>query len=189
MKGLLHEGLDIHIRNGATVKLQDHNWVPCLRGRGPKLKDPTSNGHLWVKDLTYTDTDQWDEAKIRELVEAEDCQAILDIQSLNPHTMDKTKGVRASASPCPHSQCGADVLDESAAVTESAAIAIESALRQLRLSSPLLLMPSLRLPCPVLKHGIRYELDHDPARRIIEEDPSRNWSNREPLSLVTLKGV
>ncbi|GER47186.1 ribonuclease H-like superfamily protein [Striga asiatica] len=89
MKGLLHEGLDIHIRNGATVKLQDHNWVPCLRGRGPKLKDPTSNGHLWVKDLTYTDTDQWDEAKIRELVEAEDCQAILDIQSLNPHTMDK----------------------------------------------------------------------------------------------------
>ncbi|GER30518.1 elongation factor 1-alpha 1 [Striga asiatica] len=60
-----------------------------LQGLKRGRQDPTSNGHLWVKDLTYTDTDQWDEAKIRELVEAEDCQAILDIQSLNPHTMDK----------------------------------------------------------------------------------------------------
>ncbi|GER48705.1 beta glucosidase 43 [Striga asiatica] len=83
------EGLQIDIRNGATVRLQDFNWIPGIKGRYPHLKNPPATGKLWVKDLIQRDNGQWDELRLRELIEEEDCREILKIQTLDPLLDDK----------------------------------------------------------------------------------------------------
>ncbi|GER55329.1 RNA-directed DNA polymerase, partial [Striga asiatica] len=89
VRELLKEGLQIDIRNGATVRLQDFNWIPGIKGRYPHLKNPPATGKLWVKDLIQRDNGQWDELRLRELIEEEDCREILKIQTLDPLLDDK----------------------------------------------------------------------------------------------------
>ncbi|GER44195.1 ATP synthase subunit delta, partial [Striga asiatica] len=89
VRWLLQKGLLVEVRNGASVRVQYHNWVPGIIKRNLQLKSLDNSPTIWVKDLLDESRSQWDEQKVKELFEEEDCVSILQIQSLNHLVEDK----------------------------------------------------------------------------------------------------
>ncbi|GER36280.1 ribonuclease H-like superfamily protein [Striga asiatica] len=82
-------GPKVEIKDGASLKLSDYNWVPGIRGRRVHLKEGVAGEDICVQELLDGNRNRWNTQRVRELVVQEDCEAILQIQGLDLMVRDK----------------------------------------------------------------------------------------------------
>ncbi|GER50527.1 ribonuclease H-like superfamily protein [Striga asiatica] len=89
----------VDIKDGASVKLNDYNWVPGIRGRRIKLKEGVDGENITVLTLIDSNSNRWNTQRVRDVIAQEDCDAILQIQGLDSMVKDKWRwelGVQGS---------------------------------------------------------------------------------------------
>ncbi|GER28409.1 BTB/POZ domain-containing adapter forCUL3-mediated RhoA degradation protein 3 [Striga asiatica] len=89
VRWLLQKGLQVEVRNGTSLRIQDHNWVLGIINMGPRIKQEFSGKTMWVKDLIDNEINSWNVHKVAEVFEIEDCEVVMQIQTINCDTEER----------------------------------------------------------------------------------------------------
>ncbi|GER47254.1 ribonuclease H-like superfamily protein [Striga asiatica] len=81
------------VKNGSNIKVWDQHWIPNFIGREVENLPGRDRGIENIRDLMNSNGSCWDELKIRRTFSPPFCQAILNINSIDPNQRMNGPGI------------------------------------------------------------------------------------------------